>query len=87
MTKAVLILSLVLAVPAASEKVKPPTPEETRLMIRNLEETVEEQQERLKIHKEEIDTLRKTLTALESRLSSLEKAAADRQLSLASGQR
>jgi len=43
-------------------------------MIKSLEETVEEQQERLRIHKLQIDTLQKTVSALESRLASLEKS-------------
>ena len=86
MTKAILTLSLLLALPAASEKVKPLSPEETTSSIRTLEDRVEEQQERLKIHKQEIDTLRNTVTALESRLSSLEKTAAERRLSMATGQ-
>jgi len=73
MTRSILTLTLLLAVPAASEKAKQPTLEETRVMIRNLEETVEEQQERLRIHKLQIDTLQKTVSTLESRLSSLEK--------------
>jgi septal ring factor EnvC (AmiA/AmiB activator) len=74
MTKAMLTLILLVALPAASEKAKQPTLEGTRVMIRNLEETVEEQQERLRIHKTQIDTLQKTVSALESRLSSLEKS-------------
>lgn len=74
MTRSILTLTLLLALPAASEKAKQPTLEETRVMIRNLEETVEEQQERLRIHKLQIDTLQKTVSTLESRLSSLEKS-------------
>jgi predicted RNase H-like nuclease (RuvC/YqgF family) len=72
----VVLLGLLLAVPAASEKVKPLTPEEMRITIRNLEETVEEQQERLRLHKLEIEALRKTVRMLESRLQSLEQRAA-----------
>jgi chromosome segregation ATPase len=74
MTRAILTLTLLLALPAASEKAKQPTLEETRVMIKNLEETVEEQQERLRFHKLEIDTLQKTVSTLESRISSLEKS-------------
>jgi len=73
MTRSILTLTLLLALPAASEKAKQPTLEETRIMIKSLEETVEEQQERLRIHKLQIDTLQKTVSTLESRLSSLEK--------------
>jgi hypothetical protein len=47
-----------------------------RITIRNLEETVEEQQERLRLHKLEIEALRKTVRMLESRLQSLEQRAA-----------
>jgi len=73
--KYILILSLLLAVPAFSQKAKPTTPDEMKATIKNLEDTVVEQQERLKIHKQEIDALRKTVLALESRLASLEKTA------------
>lgn len=77
MTKAFLVLSLFLALPAASAKVKPPSTQEMMSTIKNLEDTVEEQQERLAIHKQEIDRLRKSLSALESRLTSLEKFVAN----------
>jgi septal ring factor EnvC (AmiA/AmiB activator) len=77
--KYLLILSLLLAVPAFSEKVKPTTPDEMRATIKNLEDTVVEQQERLRIHKQEIEALRKTVSALESRLASLEKGIAERR--------
>lgn len=49
------------------------------MTIKNLEETVVEQEERLRIHKQEIEALRKTVLALESRLASLEQGAAERQ--------
>jgi hypothetical protein len=78
MTKAILMLFL-MAVPAASEKVKAPTLEETRKVVKNLEDTVEEQQERLRLHKLQIDGLQQTVASLESRLSSLEKSTAIRQ--------
>jgi hypothetical protein len=90
MSKAILamsLISLLLALPAASEKVKPPTLEQTRAMIQNLEETVEEQQERLRIHKLEIDTLQKTVRILESRMSSLEKSGAYQQTADGNDQR
>jgi hypothetical protein len=81
--KTILLLSLfvtvLVTVPAASEKVKPPTPEEMRVTIKNLEDVVEEQQERLRIHKLEIEALRKTVRALENRLESLEQSASQRQ--------
>jgi uncharacterized coiled-coil protein SlyX len=76
MSKVLLTLSLLLALPAASEKIKPLKPEETRVIIEHLEDMVEEQQQRLSIHKMEIDKLRATVSALESRLSSIEKSTA-----------
>jgi predicted RNase H-like nuclease (RuvC/YqgF family) len=51
--------------------------------LKNLEETVEEQDERLKIHKQEIEALRKTVLALESRLASLEQGSAERRAATA----
>ena len=75
----ILILSLLIAIPAFSEKEKTPTPEQMRVTIKNLEATVVEQEERLRIHKLEIEALRKTVLALESRLASLEQGAAVRQ--------
>jgi len=77
--KYLLILSLLLAVPAFSEKVKPTTPDEMKATIKNLEDTVVEQAERLRIHKQEIEALRKTVLALETRLASLEKSASERR--------
>ena len=79
MTKAILSLSLLLALPLAAEKVKPPTPQEMMVTIQDLRETVEEQQERLRLHKLEIDALRQTIAILESRLESLEKTASNPQ--------
>ena len=78
MKKTILILCLLFAVPAVSQKAKTPTPEEMRVTIKNLEDTVVEQEERLKIHKQEIEALRKTVLALESRLASLEQGTAER---------
>ena len=48
------------------------------LIIRNLKDTVDEQQERLTIHKLELATLQKTVATLEARLASIEKSAANR---------
>ena len=79
MKKIILILSLLIAVPAVSEKVKTPPPDEMRLTIKSLEETVLEQEERLRIHKMEIEALRKTVLALESRLASLEQGTTERR--------
>ena len=78
MKKIILILILLFAVPAVSQKAKTPTPDEMRVTIKNLEETVVEQEERLKIHKQEIEALRKTVLALESRLATLEQGTAER---------
>ena len=76
MMKPMLFLSLLLAIPAASEKVKPPKADELVQLVRtvkDLEGIVAEHQERLAIHKAEIDSLRRQVTALESQLVHLEK--------------
>ena len=67
------------AVPAVSQKAKTQTPDEMRVTIKNLEATIEEQEERLRIHKQEIEALRKTVIALESRLASLEQGTVERR--------
>jgi hypothetical protein len=74
-----LLLTLLLAVPALSGKEKAPTPDEMRVTIKSLEETVIEQEDRLRIHKLEIDALRKTVLALESRLATLEQGTTERR--------
>jgi septal ring factor EnvC (AmiA/AmiB activator) len=77
--KTILLLCMLFAVPAVSQKAKTPTPDEMRVTIKNLEVTIEEQEERLKIHKQEIEELRKTVLALESRLASLEQGTIERR--------
>ena len=77
MLKPLLALSLLFAIPAASERAKaPPVAEEIQTMklsIRNLEGMVEEHQERLSIHKAENDALRKQVSLLEARIAELEQ--------------
>lgn len=76
MVKPMLALSLLLAVPAASERVKPPIVEELQTMkssVKNLEDLVAEHQERLRVHKAENDALRKEVRVLEARLAALEE--------------
>ena len=72
-----LLLSLLLAIPAASEKVKPPGADELLQLVqtvKNLESLVEEHQERLAIHKAEIDSLRRQVSTLESEIVDLKEA-------------
>ena len=79
MMKPMLLLSLLLAIPAASEKVKPPRADELLQLVhtvKNLEGLVEENQERLAIHKAEIDSLRRQVSTLESQIVDLKEAAA-----------
>ena len=79
MTKPILLLSLLVAIPGASEKVKPPRADELRQLVdtvKNLEGIVEENQERLTIHKAEMDSLRKRINALESQIVTLNEAGA-----------
>ena len=76
MVKPILAVSLLLAVPAASERTKPPSIEELQTMrssVKNLEDLVAEHQERLRIHKAENDALRKEVNLLEARIAVLEK--------------
>jgi len=76
MVKPILAVSLLLAVPAASERAKPPIVEELQTMrasVKNLEDLVAEHQERLSIHKAENDALRKRVSVLEARIAALEQ--------------
>ena len=71
MMKPIILLILLVAIPAASEKVKPPRANELLQLVntvKNLEDIVEENQERLAIHKAEIDSLRKRINSLESQV-------------------
>jgi hypothetical protein len=77
MVKPILVLSLLLALPPTTGRLKPPSVEELQEMkscVKNLEDMVAEHEERLRIHKAENDALRKQVTVLESRLAALEKA-------------
>jgi peptidoglycan hydrolase CwlO-like protein len=79
MMRPILLLSLLVAIPAASEKMKPPRPNELLQLVdtvKNLEGVVEENQERLNIHKAEMDSLRKRVNELESQIITLKGAAA-----------
>ena len=76
MVKPILAVSLLLAVPAASERAKPTIVEELQTMrssVKNLEDLVDEHQERLMIHKAENDALRKRVSILEARIAALEQ--------------
>ena len=80
MMKPVLILSLLLAVPAVSEHPKPSRTEEIGRLnerVKNLEDLLQESQERLTIHKTEIDRLQNRVNTAESRIVALERAMAN----------
>ena len=75
--KSTIILALLLVIPAASDNAKVPTKQELiqmRTTVKNLQDMVAEQQERLQAHKVENDGLRRRVSALESRISTLENA-------------
>ena len=77
MIKPILILSLFLAIPAASETPKPPNTRELielRASVKNLEDLVAEQQDRLQAHKIENEGLKTRVSALELRMAALEEA-------------
>jgi hypothetical protein len=79
MIKSMLILSLFLAIPAASERAKPPKTQELielRDTVKSLEDLVAEQQDRLQAHKIENEGLRRRVSALEFRIAALEEAIA-----------
>jgi hypothetical protein len=70
MMKPLLVLSLLLAIPAAPEKVKAPNAAELielRNTVKELREQVAEHQERLAIHKSEINALRNRVETLQAR--------------------
>ena len=84
MIKPMLILSLLLAVPTASDKAKPPNAQELiqlRNTVKSLEDLVAEQQDRLQAHKIENDNLKRRVSTLESRITVLEEAIAGQILS------
>jgi hypothetical protein len=75
MVKPVLVLSLLMALPPATGRIKPPSPDELQTMkscVKNLEDQVAEHEERLAVHKAENDALRKKVSLLETRLAALE---------------
>jgi septal ring factor EnvC (AmiA/AmiB activator) len=75
--KSTLILALLLVIPVTSDNAKTPTKQELiqmRATVKNLEEMVAEQQDRLRAHKEENDGLKKRVSTLESRIVTVENA-------------
>ena len=79
MTEPMLLLSLLVTIPGASERVKPPKADELRQLVdtvKNLEGIVEENQERLTIHKTEMESLRKRINVMESQIIALNQAGA-----------
>jgi peptidoglycan hydrolase CwlO-like protein len=75
--KATIILALLLVIPATSDNAKTPTKQELiqmRTTVKNLQDLVAEQQDRLQAHKAENDSLKRRVSTLESRIASLEKA-------------
>ena len=79
MIKAIFILGLLFAVPAASETVRPPDKRELiqlRETVKTLQGLVAEQQDRLVSHKIENDSLKKRISILESRMMALEETRA-----------
>ena len=72
-----MMLTLMLAIPTASDNIKALTKQEIielRKTVKNLEEITAEQQDRLQAHKAESDSLKKRVSTLEERLAELEKA-------------
>jgi predicted nucleic acid-binding Zn-ribbon protein len=77
MIRSMILLSLLLAIPTTSDNTKPPTKQEIiqlRTTVKELEDIVAEQQDRLQAHKVEGDSLKKRLSTLEARVSDLENA-------------
>ena len=77
MMKPVFTLGLLLAIPAASENVRPPDKQELiqlRETVKTLQEFVAEQQDRLHSHKVDSDNLKKRIITLESRMVVLEES-------------
>lgn len=80
MIKTILAMTLLLAIPAASETVKPPDKQELiklRDTVRGLQDLIAEHQDRLRAHKMENDNLKKYIGTLESRITVLEKTIGD----------
>ena len=75
MMKPILVLSLLMALPPATGRIKPPSADELQTMkscVKNLEDQVAEHEERLRIHKAENDALRKQVSVLEAKIAALE---------------
>jgi hypothetical protein len=81
MTKPIVILSLLLALPATTDNTKPPTKQELiqlRNTMKSLQELTSEQQDRLQAHKVESDRLKARIVTLESRIAAIEAAIENR---------
>ena len=77
MTRSMILLSLLLVTPTTSDNAKAPTRQEfvqLHTTVKQLEDLVAEQQDRLQAHKLESDTLKKRVSSLESRIADLENA-------------
>ena len=77
MIRPTLILGVLLAIPATSDTAKVPTKQELiqlRTNVKNLQDLVAEQQDRLQAHKAENDSLKRRVSTLESRIAILENA-------------
>jgi peptidoglycan hydrolase CwlO-like protein len=77
MIRPTIILGVLLAIPATSDTAKVPTKQELiqlRTTVKNLQELVAEQQDRLQAHKVENDSLKRRVSTLESRIAALENA-------------
>jgi hypothetical protein len=73
--KPMLALSLLIAIPTATDKPKPLKTEELiqlRATVKELEELVAEHEERLSVHKAEMDSMRRLVGTLESRMAAAE---------------
>ena len=72
-----IMFSLLLAMPTASDNTKAPTKQEIiqlRTTVKNLEDLTAELQDRLQANKAESDSLKKRVSNLESRIADLENA-------------
>jgi len=77
MIRSMVMFSLLLVIPTASENTKAPTKQDIiqlRTTVRNLEDLTVELQDRLQANKLESDSLKKRVSTLESRVADLENA-------------
>ena len=77
MIRSMVMFSLLLVIPTASENTKAPTKQDIiqlRTTVRNLEDLTVELQDRLQANKFESDSLKKRVSTLESRVADLENA-------------